>query len=63
MKKRVVQKLRMNQWPLEFFNPIELIDACAMCRERVQRKSYSRMLSVPSLLKDVIKFFHFCSSA
>ena len=25
----MVQKLRMNQWPLELFNQIELLDACA----------------------------------
>ena len=26
---RLVQKLRMNQWPLKLLNQIELLDACA----------------------------------
>ena len=31
---RLVQKLRMNQWPLELLNQIKLLDACAENRFR-----------------------------
>ena len=34
---RLVQKLRINQWPLELFNGTERLDACA------ENKSYTRM--------------------